>query len=68
MSTITSQNNNGVDGVRLCTEWHQERWRLAMITFTYCHNRKGETYILTYKTNAQSFASISKLKAIKDRG
>jgi len=29
----------------------------------YCSKGEGEVYILTYKTNARSFASISKLRS-----
>jgi len=47
----------------LCTEWYQERWCLAIITFMYCSKEEDEVYILTYKTNAHSFASISKLRS-----
>ena len=35
-----------------------------MITFIYCSKEEGEVYILTrVKTNAHSFASISKLRS-----
>ena len=48
----------------LCTEWYWDRWRLAMITFIYCSKGEGEVYILTYKTNARSFASLQSLNVI----
>jgi len=47
----------------LYTEWYGERWRLAMITFIYCSKGGAEVYILTYKTNARSFVSISKFRS-----
>ena len=47
----------------LCTEWYWERWRLVMITFIYYSKGESEVYILTYKTNEHSFASISKLRS-----
>ena len=46
----------------LCTEWYWERCHLAMMMFIYCSKGEGEVCILTYKTNAHSFASISKLR------
>jgi len=34
-----------------------------MITFIYCSKGEGEVHILTYKTNAYSFATILKLRS-----
>ena len=60
---MTSQHKMAALVWGLCTEWYWDRWRLAMITFMYCSKGEGEVYILTYKTNAHSFASISKLRS-----
>ena len=47
----------------LCTERYWDRWRLAMIMFIYCSKGEGEVYILIYKTNERSFASMSNLRS-----
>ena len=60
---MTSRYKDGAIVGGLCTEWYWEKWRLVMITLIYYSKGESEVYILTYKTNAHSFASISKLRS-----
>ena len=65
---MTSKHKMVTDSVDTLYGGYWERWRFAILTFTYCSKGQGEAYILTYKTNAHGFALIANLSLVSSGG